>query len=44
MKMMATPMTLTDWTQVASSKHAGETGFALWKTQNFGDIRIRMVE
>jgi hypothetical protein len=44
MKMMALPMSITDWTHISSSKHPGETGFALWKTQSFGDIRVRMVE
>ena len=44
MKMMALAMSITDWTQVSSSKHPGETGVALWKTQSFGDIRVRMVE
>jgi quercetin dioxygenase-like cupin family protein len=44
MKMMETPMSITDWDQVPASTHFGESGFALWKTQNFGDIRVRMVE
>jgi hypothetical protein len=44
MKMLALPMSITDWTQVASLKHPGVTGFALWKTQTFDDIRVRMVE
>ena len=44
MKMMALPMSITDWTQVAPTTHPGKTGFALWRTQCFGDIRVRMVE
>ena len=44
MKMAAFPMSITDWSQVESSKHPGESGFALWKTLNFGDLRVRMVE
>ena len=44
MKMTASPMSIVDWTEVASSKHPGESGFALWKTRNFGDIRVRLVE
>jgi hypothetical protein len=44
MKMNALPMSITDWTHVEASRYPGETGFALWKTQNFGDIRVRMVE
>lgn len=44
MKMPALPMSITDWDQVSFSRHPGETGFALWKTQTFGEIRVRMVE
>jgi hypothetical protein len=44
MQMMTLPMSITDWDRVSPSKHPGETGFALWKTQTFGDIRVRMVE
>ena len=38
------PMFTTDWSQVAPVEHPGITGFALWRTQNVGDIRVRMVE
>ena len=44
MKMMPAQMSITDWDHVPPSRHPGETGFALWKTQTFGDIRVRMVE
>jgi quercetin dioxygenase-like cupin family protein len=44
MKMTALPMSITDWTQVEPTKHPGETGFALWRTQTFGEVRVRMVE
>jgi hypothetical protein len=44
MKMTASPMSITDWTQVAATEHPGQTGFALWHTRNFGDLRVRMVE
>lgn len=37
-------MSITDWDQLTASRHDGETGFALWRTQTFGDIRVRMVE
>ncbi|WP_289016289.1 hypothetical protein [uncultured Methylobacterium sp.] len=32
-----------DWMQVPFTKHAGETGHTLFRTLNFGDLRIRMV-
>ena len=38
------PFETVDWRNVERETHAGETGFALWKTRNFGDIRVRMVE
>jgi len=44
MKMSGFPFTTTDWTEVPASQHPGETGMALWRTQQFGDIRVRMVE
>jgi quercetin dioxygenase-like cupin family protein len=34
----------TDWATIAPTEHAGETGMATWRTQTFGDIRVRMVE
>ncbi len=43
-KMIGFPLTTTDWAQVAPSEHLGETGVALWRTQDFGEIRVRMVE
>jgi quercetin dioxygenase-like cupin family protein len=44
MKMTGFPFTTTDWSQVSPSEHPGQTGKALWRTQNFGEIRVRMVE
>ena len=44
MKMSGFPFTTTDWTQVPATEHPGETGTATWRTRNFGEIRVRMVE
>ena len=44
MKMSGFPLSTTDWTQVVPTEHPGETGIALWRTQTFGDIRVRMGE
>lgn len=44
MKMTGFPLSLTDWGQMAPTEHPGETGVALWRTHNAGDIRVRMVE
>jgi quercetin dioxygenase-like cupin family protein len=38
------PMTITDWARVAPTQHPGDSGVAIWRTRNFGDIRVRMVE
>ena len=38
------PFTTTDWSSVPVVEYPGETGKALWRTQEVGDIRIRMVE
>lgn len=37
-------MTITDWDEVPLFRNPGETGFALWRTRQFGEIRVRMVE
>jgi len=44
MKMSAIPFGTTDWSKIAATEHKGETGIAMWRTQHFGDIRVRMVE
>jgi hypothetical protein len=44
MQMTDIPFALTDWSQVAATEHAGETGRALWRTREFNGIRVRMVE
>jgi hypothetical protein len=32
-----------DWTAVAETEHPGASGCAYWKTQQYGDVRVRMV-
>jgi hypothetical protein len=44
MKMSAIPFGTTDWSTIPATEHKGETGVATWRTQHFGDIRVRMVE
>lgn len=44
MKLNAIPFGTTDWSSVEPSEHPGETGTAIWRTCNFGDIRVRVVE
>jgi hypothetical protein len=38
------PFGITDWNQIEATEHPGITGKAIWRTQQFGDIRVRMVE
>ena len=40
----AIPFQVTDWESVPVTEHPGETGQAFWKTLQFGNLRIRMVE
>jgi quercetin dioxygenase-like cupin family protein len=39
-----TPFGTTDWSTVERTEHPGERGTAYWRTQQFGTIRVRMVE
>lgn len=38
------PFNTTDWATLTPIEHPGITGKALWRTQYFGEIRVRMVE
>jgi len=44
MQMSDIPFGTTDWSQIDRTEHKGERGFAYWRTQKFGGIRVRMVE
>jgi len=44
MRMTDIPFGITDWSQVEPVEHPGQTGTATWRTRQFGDIRVRMVE
>jgi hypothetical protein len=38
------PFGITDWSAIERTEHAGDTGVAYWRTQRFGELRVRMVE
>ncbi|MFZ0330854.1 MAG: DHCW motif cupin fold protein [Acinetobacter bohemicus] len=38
------PFGITNWTEIKTEQHAGEHGHALWRTQQFDNIRVRIVE
>lgn len=44
MKIQDVPFCFTDWSQITPTQHPGETGLALWRTLETGNIRVRMVE
>ena len=44
MKIEQIPFGTTDWSTVTATTHPGETGTALWRTREFGAIRVRIVE
>jgi hypothetical protein len=38
------PFEVIDWASVPATEHPGDTGVAHWRTRQFGDIRVRIVE
>lgn len=42
--MPSAPMSITEWRDITPTQHPGETGVATWRTRQFGEIRVRMVE
>lgn len=44
MQITSLPFNTTVWTALSPTEHKGETGTAFWRTQHFGEIRVRMVE
>ena len=44
MQISDIPFGTTDWATVPETVHPGETGTARWRTRQFGDIRVRIVE
>jgi len=44
MQLRNIPFETTDWANVQPTRHAGQVGDAFWRTRQFGDVRVRMVE
>jgi len=44
MQMNDIPFGTTNWSAIDPTEHMGETGAAYWRTQNFGELRVRLVE
>ena len=44
MEIKDVPFCTIDWSTVEPTEHPGETGKAIWRTLEVGNIRVRMVE
>ncbi len=44
MKMENIPFETTTWDEIIPTEHAGVTGMAYWRTRQFDQIRVRLVE
>lgn len=44
MKIAGLPFGIVDWNDVECITHAGKKGHAHWRTRQFGDVRVRMLE
>jgi hypothetical protein len=44
MKMRNIPFGTTRWEDIQPTEHTGDRGLAVWRTRQFGDIRVRLVE
>ena len=44
MKMHDIPFNTVDWRQVPAVEKTADGGQVFWRTQQFGDVRVRMVE
>jgi hypothetical protein len=44
MRIANIPFGTTDWANIAPTTHKGDAGVATWRTRQFGDIRVRLVD
>lgn len=44
MQITNLPFGTTDWPAIPATEHPGTTGKAFWRTQKFGEIRVRLLE
>lgn len=44
MEISNLPFGTTDWSLLPRTEHSAEAGQAFWQTQQFGPLRVRMVE
>lgn len=44
MKISDVPFSTVDWLREDVTVHPGEQGFARWRTRQFGEIRVRLID
>lgn len=44
MRLHNIPFEAVDWSTIEESQHPGVIGVARWRTRQFGEVRVRMVE
>lgn len=44
MHLTRIPFGITDWHRIDPTEHPGEAGVARWRTQQFGEVRVRVVQ
>jgi len=44
MRIENLPFQTTDWLSVSPTTHKGDAGEAVWRTKEFGEIRVRLVD
>jgi hypothetical protein len=44
MRLQNIPFGVTDWATVERTEHPGDSGTAFWRTRQFGELRVRLVE
>ena len=44
MEMTGIAFATSDWSKVERTEHKGESGVARWRTRQFGNVRVRLVE
>ena len=44
MQLCNIPFETVDWSSIEPTTHPGDSGVAYWRTRQFGDVRVRMVD
>ena len=44
MQLSDIPFGTTDWSGIEPTTHKGDSGVATWRTRQFGDVRVRVVD